>query len=133
MSPRGLRATLVGESLHLRFPDGGWLPQYFVDTESPEYKSPWNQTRNIPRVHTPEDRAVQPPNSDTPYSFVGLDLPAEPMVLTVPEIEPDRYFSIQLVDLYTHNFATSAAAPPATAAVAFSSPGRIGRASRPRV
>jgi hypothetical protein len=26
------------------------------------------------------------------------------MVLTVPAIEPERYFSIQLVDAYTHNF-----------------------------
>jgi len=36
--------------------------------------------------------------------MLGLDLRAEPMVLTVPEIEPARYFSIQLIDLYTHNF-----------------------------
>ena len=33
-----------------------------------------------------------------------MDLRAEPMVLTVPAIEKDRYFSIQLIDAYTHNF-----------------------------
>ena len=77
---------------------------YFVDSANPEYKAPWNQLRNIPRVFTPEDRAVQTPNSDTPYSMIGLDLRAEPIVLTVPEIDPERYFSIQLIDLYTHNF-----------------------------
>jgi hypothetical protein len=33
-----------------------------------------------------------------------MDLRAEPIVLTVPPIEKNRYFSIQLVDLYTHNF-----------------------------
>jgi hypothetical protein len=77
---------------------------YFVDSKNPEYKAPWNQIRNIPRVFTPEDRAVQTPNSDTPYSMAGLDLRAEPIVLTVPAIEKDRYFSIQLIDLYTHNF-----------------------------
>lgn len=75
-----------------------------MDPTNPEYKAPWNQIRNIPRLFTPEDRAVQTPNSDTPYSMIGLDLRAEPMVLTVPEIEPERYFSIQLIDLYTHNF-----------------------------
>ena len=80
------------------------LYAYFVDPTNPEYKAPWNQIRNIPRLFTPEDRAVQTPNSDTPYSMIGLDLRAEPMVLTVPEIEPERYFSIQLIDLYTHNF-----------------------------
>ena len=53
---------------------------------------------NIPRVYTPDDTAIQTPNSDTPYSFVGLDLRAEPFVLTVPPIEKDRYFSVQLID-----------------------------------
>jgi len=77
---------------------------YFVDRDNPEYKAPWNQIRNISRVYTHEDRAVQTPNSDTPYSFVALDLRSEPYVLTVPAIEKDRYFSIQLIDLYTHNF-----------------------------
>jgi hypothetical protein len=78
---------------------------YFVDRQNPEYKAPWNQLRNIPRVFTPDDKAVQTPNSDTPYSFVGMDLRAEPIVLTVPAMEKERYFSIQLIDAYTHNFA----------------------------
>ena len=77
---------------------------YFVDASSPDYKAGWNEIKNIPRVYTHEDRAVQTPNSDTPYSFLALDLRTEPMVLTVPRIEEDRYFSIQLIDLYTHNF-----------------------------
>jgi hypothetical protein len=77
---------------------------YFVNRENPEFKAPWNQIRNIPRVFTPEDKAVQTPNSDTPYSMAGLDLRAEPIVLTVPAIEKERYFSVQLIDLYTHNF-----------------------------
>jgi hypothetical protein len=77
---------------------------YFVDSDNPEYKAPWNQIISVPRVYTPADTAVQTPNSDTPYSFVGLDLRAEPIVLTVPPIEKDRYFSIQLIDAYTFNF-----------------------------
>ena len=77
---------------------------YFVDRENPEFKAPWNQIRNIPRVYTPDDKAIQTPNSDTPYSMLGMDLRAEPIVLTVPPIEKDRYFSVQLIDLYTFNF-----------------------------
>ena len=77
---------------------------YFVNRESPEFKAPWNQIRNIPRVFTPEDKAVQTPNSDTPYSMLGMDLRVEPIVLTAPPIEKERYFSIQLIDLYTFNF-----------------------------
>jgi hypothetical protein len=77
---------------------------YFEDSKNPEYKGPWNTLVNIPRVYTPADTAIQTPNSDTPYSFAGLDLRAEPFVLTVPPIEKDRYFSIQLIDWYTFNF-----------------------------
>ena len=77
---------------------------YFADTKNPEYKGPWNHVVNIPRVYTPADTAVQTPNSDTPYSMLGLDLRAEPIVLTVPPVEKDRYFSIQLIDAYTFNF-----------------------------
>ena len=77
---------------------------YFQDSKNPEYKGPWNTLVNIPRVYTPADTAIQTPNSDTPYSFAGLDLRAEPFVLTVPEIEKDRYFSVQLIDWYTFNF-----------------------------
>lgn len=77
----------------------------FINQKDPDFKTPWNRLRNLSRVYTHEDRAVQTPNSDTPYSWLGLDLRAEPFVLTVPKIEKQRYFSIQLIDLYTHNFA----------------------------
>jgi hypothetical protein len=77
---------------------------YFVDRDNPEYKAPWNQICNMPRVYTPADTAIQTPNSDTPYSMIGMDLRAEPLVLTVPAVEKGRYYSIQLIDLYTFNF-----------------------------
>jgi hypothetical protein len=77
---------------------------YFVDTQNPEYKVPFNKLVSVARVFTPEDRAIQTPNSDTPYSFIALDLRTEPMVLTVPPIEKERYFSLQFIDWYTHNF-----------------------------
>ncbi len=76
-----------------------------IDKNSPDYKAPFNRIASSATVFTPEDKVVVTPNSDTPYSFVELDLRAEPMVLSVPEIEKDRYYSIQLVDLYTYNFA----------------------------
>lgn len=77
----------------------------FVDSNNPEYQAPWNQIKNVSRVYTPDDTAIQTPNSDTPYSWLGLDLRAEPIVLTMPAIEKNRYYSIQLIDMYTHNFA----------------------------
>ena len=78
---------------------------YFVDRGGPEYKAPWNTLFNNARVYTPEDKAVQTPNSDTPYSFVGADLRAEPLVITVPAVERGRYYSVQFIDMYTFNFA----------------------------
>ncbi|QDS89177.1 hypothetical protein EC9_33740 [Rosistilla ulvae] len=78
---------------------------YFVDKDSKSYKAPWNQLKNIPEVYTPADTAIQTPNSDTPYSFVGLDLRAEPIVISVPKIEKSRYYSVQFIDAYTFNFA----------------------------
>jgi len=78
---------------------------YFVDAANPEYKGDWNRVHNTARVFTPEDKAVQTPNSDTPYSMVGVDLRTEPVVISVPEVEKGRYYSAQLIDAYTHNFA----------------------------
>jgi hypothetical protein len=78
---------------------------YSIDKDDPEYKAPFNVIANMPRVYTPEDQAVQTPNSDMPYSMLTVDLRAEPVVLTLPKVEQGRYYSVQLIDLYTFNFA----------------------------
>lgn len=77
---------------------------YFVAKDNTEYKNPHNILYNNPRVSTPADKAMQTPNADTPYGNLGLDLRTEPIVLTVPALDKNRYFSIQLIDAYTHNF-----------------------------
>jgi hypothetical protein len=76
---------------------------YFIDAKTPAFKAPLNSIYNTASVYPPADTTVQTPNSDTPYSFVGLDLRAEPMVLTLPAIEKDRYYSVQFTDEYTWN------------------------------
>jgi hypothetical protein len=45
---------------------------------------------------------VQTPNSDTPYFWAGLDLRAEPIVISVPTIEKKRYYDIEIWDAYTY-------------------------------
>jgi hypothetical protein len=77
---------------------------YFVDRANPEYKTAWNELWNSARLYTPADTAIQTPNADTLYSFIGADLRSEPLVLTVPAMERERYFSVQLIDYYTFNF-----------------------------
>ena len=77
---------------------------YNLDRRSPVFKAALNKFYNGARLQTPEDRTVVAPNSDTLYSGIALDLRAEPMVLTLPAIEKGRYYSVQMVDLYTFNF-----------------------------
>ncbi|WP_338486790.1 DUF1254 domain-containing protein [Pseudomonas trivialis] len=76
-----------------------------VDKGGVNYKAPFNQIGNAAQVVTPRDTAFPSPNADTPYSFVWMDLRREPLVLTLPKIEDDRYYSVQLIDLYTQNIA----------------------------
>lgn len=76
----------------------------FIDASAHPYKGPFNQIHNEARVYTSKDTAVQTPNSDTPYSLLGADLRAEPLVLCMPEVEKGRYYSVQMVDMYTHNY-----------------------------
>ncbi len=78
---------------------------YFINPNSPEYKGPWNEVHSVARVFTPADTAVQTPNSDPPYSMLGADLRTEPLVLFVPPMGSDRYYSLQFIDGYTYNFA----------------------------
>lgn len=77
--------------------------QYAVETDGKQYKGPFNEVISVARVYTPKDTAIITPNSDTPYSFIVFDLRAEPVVVTLPPIEKERYYSLQLVDLYTNN------------------------------
>ena len=78
--------------------------EYAVDKNSGQYKAPFNQIKNEARVFTYEDTAIITPNSDTPYSFLWLDMRAEPIVLSVPAVPKDRYYSVQLIDGNTYNY-----------------------------
>src|SRR6266704_6114738 len=78
--------------------------EYSVDKNSGQYKAPFNRIKNEPRVFTYKDTSIVTPNSDTPYSFLWMDLRAEPMVLSVPAVEKGRYYAVQLEDGNTYNY-----------------------------
>jgi hypothetical protein len=78
--------------------------EYAVDKGNPEFKAPFNQIKNEARVFTYKDTAIVTPNSDTPYSFLWMDLRAEPIVLSVPAVEKSRYYAVQLEDGNTFNY-----------------------------
>ena len=78
---------------------------YTLNEESVEYKGAFNEKSCEARLFTPDDKAIVTPNSDTPYCMFWVDLSAEPLVISIPEMEDNRYYSFQLIDLFTHNFA----------------------------
>jgi hypothetical protein len=82
----------------------GVMYEYAIDRNSGQFKAPFNQIKNEPNVFTYKDTAIVTPNSDTPYSFLWMDLRAEPMVISVPAVDPKRYYSVQLCDGNTYNF-----------------------------
>jgi hypothetical protein len=80
------------------------MHEYAIERNSGQFKAPFNQIKNEPNVFTYKDTAIVTPNSDTPYSFVWMDLRAEPIVLSVPAIDPKRYYSVMLCDGNTYNY-----------------------------
>src|SRR5437764_6565851 len=82
----------------------GVMYEYAVDRNSGQFKAPFNQIKNEPNVFTYKDTAIVTPNSDTPYSFAWMDLRAEPIVLSVPAVDPKRYYSVMLCDGNTYNY-----------------------------
>jgi hypothetical protein len=74
-----------------------------VDRTAPGYAAPFNELVPSTELLGPEFKDIVRPNNDTIYTMGWLDLRAQPMVITVPEVK-DRYYSVQLVDMFTHNF-----------------------------
>ena len=77
---------------------------FVLNKDSGQYKGPFNTIVNEARVFTYKDTSVITPNSDTPYSMLWLDLRTEPMVLSVPAVEKERYYSVMLNDGNTFNY-----------------------------
>ena len=63
----------------------------------------FNQFYASPDLATPATHAPGP-NIDTLYGFAWLDLADGPQVIAVPDTH-DRYYSIQLLDVYGNSFA----------------------------
>ena len=89
-----------------------------IDRTAPGYQASFNELAHKTDLLGPEFRDIVRPNNDTLYSFAWLDLRAQPVVIGVPEVV-DRYYSIQLVDLFTHNFGYIGTRATGTAAGSF--------------
>lgn len=80
------------------------MNEFAVDKNTSQFKAPFNAIYNDTHVATYKDTAIVTPNSDTPYSFLWLDLRAEPMVISVPAVDAPRYYAVQLIDGNAYNY-----------------------------
>jgi len=71
--------------------------------ESGAYTAPFNVLNHNPLLSGPKDTIIVRPNNDTFYSAVWFDLSKQPQVIKVPAITDGRYYSFQIIDMYTHN------------------------------
>jgi hypothetical protein len=75
------------------------------DHLSPAYTGGFDRYRHYTRSYTAADTDIVTPNNDSPYSWAWFELRREPLVLRVPQVAADRYYVVQLFDLFTFNFA----------------------------
>jgi len=87
-----------------------WLwssPEGKALIEEKGIKAPWapmNSFFNSPSLATPKAQTGGSPNCDTLYSTAWLNLTAEPLVLSVPDVT-DRFYSLQIACASSDNFA----------------------------
>lgn len=73
--------------------------------DSPRFVAPFNTFGHATKLLDHRSETIVSPNNDTLYSVAWLDLRAQPVVLCMPAVPNRRYYSVQLVDGYTHNVA----------------------------
>ncbi|MFK7730871.1 MAG: DUF1254 domain-containing protein [Pseudomonadales bacterium] len=73
--------------------------------DSPMYRGPANQLNHNRVLMNAETTVAATPNNDTLYTLAFLDLSEAPLIIEVPAIK-DRYYTIQLADMYATNFAS---------------------------
>jgi hypothetical protein len=107
------------------------MNEFNIDKTNSQYKGPFNTIISAANVFTPKDTAIVTPNSDTPYSMMQADLRAEPILFCVPAIDKDRYYSVQLTDMYSFNYGYVGSRATGNAAGCYMIAGRGGRATNP--
>lgn len=73
-------------------------------TEMTQQRAPFNQFYYADSLATPAYRDIVTPNSDTLYMSAWLDLSQTPVLLSVPANPQNRYFTVQMLDVYTNTF-----------------------------
>ncbi|MFC9893016.1 DUF1254 domain-containing protein [Nocardia sp. NPDC127579] len=76
--------------------------------------APVNQFMHADSLPTAADRVVVRMNLDTLYSQAWLDLSAEPLVMQIPDMGPDRYWLMQMLDAWSNTAHNPSSVRPQT-------------------
>lgn len=83
------------------YPIVGMYELLYTQIINPKTKTTnFNEFAHTATVASPKTSFIPAPNNDTTYSRAWLDLREQPAVIEVPDTN-DRYYSIQLLDLFT--------------------------------
>ncbi|MGG1660804.1 DUF1254 domain-containing protein [Brevibacillus sp. NRS-1366] len=72
--------------------------------EMTQSRAPINQFYYSETLASPAYRDIVTPNSDTLYMNAWLDLSQSPVILNVPDNPQNRYYTVQMLDVYTNTF-----------------------------
>lgn len=83
------------------YPIVGMYELLYTQVINPQTKlTNFNEFAHTATVSSPKTSFIPAPNNDTTYSRAWIDLREEPVIIKVPNTK-DRYYSIQLLDLFT--------------------------------
>lgn len=91
---------LITDAYVYGYPIMGMYELLYQQVLGPNKSTKMNEFLHIAVVSTPKTSFVPAPNNDTTYSRAWLNLREEPIIIETPDSN-DRYYSIQLTDLFT--------------------------------
>ncbi len=78
---------------------------YAVYKDGDHFRAPFNNLAVVTPDTAGADSSGKAVTPRPPYAIAWLDLRAEPVVITVPPMKEGSSYDVQLVDMYTFNFA----------------------------
>ena len=112
-------APLLREACIHGYPLIGMMQRMSAEALDPlTRRKPFNEFFHYRKLSTPDEAPFRAPNNDTLYSIAWVDLRNGPMLLSAPETK-GRYYTAQVMNLYTDTIANLGARCHGTAAAPF--------------
>lgn len=93
--------NLIKQAYTYGYPIVGMYELLYAQILNPQTrKTSFNEFAHTASIATPKTTFIPAPNNDTTYSRAWLDLQKEPVIIETPDTK-DRYYCIQLLDLFS--------------------------------